>query len=217
MQQECIFCNGNSVSIIKPAGSGDTPENRCFLKCGVCDLVFVPEQFHLSPDDEIARYRLHDNSLSNEGYVWLFKEKIALVRYYCTDVNSALDYGCGPEPVLAELLRREGFNCDVFDPHFFPEFPGGKFDLVISTEVFEHFRKIKPELERIRAYLNPGGFLAVMTGFHDAVDCFEKWWYITDPTHICFFSMRTFGWIAERLGFRIIYTNMKNFVIMQLL
>lgn len=216
MQQECIFCNGNSVSVLKPAGTGKKP-GRCFLHCGVCDLIFVPEQFHLSPADEKARYRLHDNSLSNEGYVGMFKDKIALIIQYCPDVNSVLDYGCGPVPVLAQLLGREGFNCDVYDPHFSPEFPGGKFDLVISTEVFEHFRKIKPELERIRAYLNPGGFLAVMTGFHDAVESFEKWWYIADPTHICFFSMQTFRWIAEKFGFKVIYTNWKNFVLLQLL
>jgi len=147
----------------------------------------------------------------------MFRDKIALIMQYCTDVNSVLDYGCGPEPVLSELLKREGLNCDVFDPHFFPELPEGKFDLVVSTEVFEHFRDIEPELSRIRKSLSPDGFLAVMTAFHDAVESFGKWWYITDPTHICFFSMQTFEWIAEKFGFRIIYTNRKNFVILQLL
>jgi SAM-dependent methyltransferase len=217
MQQECILCNSNSVSVLKPAGTGKKPGNRCFLHCGVCDLIFVPERFHLSTSDEKARYRLHDNSLSNEGYVGMFKDKIALIKQYCPDVNSVLDYGCGPGPVLAQLLSMEGFNCDIYDPHFFPEFPESRYDLVVSTEVFEHLRDIKPELERIKTCLNPGGFFAVMTGFHDAVESFEKWWYIADPTHICFFSMQTFGWIAEKFGFRIIYSNGKNFIIFSLI
>lgn len=217
MQQECILCNSNSVSILKPEDEGNAPINRRFLHCKVCDLIFVPDKFHISPDDEIALYRLHDNSLLNEGYVKMFRDKIAHIKKHCPDVYLTLDYGCGYEPVLAELLKRERFDCKVFDPYFFPKFPDGKFGLVVSTEVFEHFKDVKPELERIKACLNEGGFLAVMTGLHDAVDCFEKWRYINDLTHICFFSMQTFEWIAEKYGFEIIYTNRKNFVILQLL
>ncbi|KCZ71958.1 methyltransferase family protein [Candidatus Methanoperedens nitroreducens] len=186
------------------------------MRCSVCDLIFVPDRYHLLPGDEIARYRLHDNTLLNEGYVRMFLEKISLIRQYCPGVNSALDYGCGPEPVLAELMKRDGFYCDVYDPYFYPVVPGGSYDLVISTEVFEHLRDIREELYNIRSLLNPGGFLAVMTSFHDTIRDFGGWWYISDPTHICFFSMRTFDWISEQFGFRIIHTDRKNFIILQM-
>lgn len=176
----------------------------------------MPRQYHLLPEDEASRYRLHHNSLLNEGYVRTFLDKIGLIHQYCMDAKTVLDYGCGPEPVLAELLKRDGFECDLYDPNFFPELPRGSYDLVISTEVFEHLRDIVGEIGKIRALLDQGGYLAIMTSFHDPVKNIENWWYLGDPTHICFFGSRTFEWLAAKFGFNIIYTNKKNFIILKL-
>jgi SAM-dependent methyltransferase len=177
-------------------------------------LIFVHESHYLSTTEEIGRYRLHENALSNQGYVKMFLEKIAIIHQYCPGINSVLDYGCGPEPVLAELMNRDGLDCDVYDPYFFPELPEKSYDLVISTEVFEHLRNIGAELFTIRSLLLPGGYLAIMTSLHDGVKSFKDWWYINDKTHICFFSMDTFKWIAGEFGFEIVYTNHKNFLIL---
>ncbi len=215
MSQQCSLCNSKSVIPFKFSISAGKKKSRRFIQCQNCDLIFVPASFHLAPQEESARYRLHDNTLLNEGYVRMFLEKIALIHKYCPGINSALDYGCGPAPVLAELIRKDGSGCDFYDPYFFPEFPGCSYDLVISTEVFEHFRDVRAEICRIIPLLNPGGFLAVMTAFHDPIKDFEEWWYITDPTHICFFGLRTFEWIAEEFGFKIVYTDRKNFIILQ--
>jgi SAM-dependent methyltransferase len=145
----------------------------------------------------------------------MFLEKIRVIHKYCPGVNSVLDYGCGPSPVLAELLKREGFSCDVYDPFFFPSFPEGSYDLVISTEVFEHLREIRAELYRIHKLIKPGGYLAIMTSQHDVVCDFENWWYKNDPTHICFFSTSTYDWLAKEFGFEIIYRDNKNFIILK--
>lgn len=215
MNIKCILCNSEAVFTVKFSSQVKTGKNRGFMRCPVCDLIFVPDSFHLLPKDEAGRYRLHNNTLLNEGYVGIFLEKIALFHRYCPGIDSVLDYGCGPEPVLSELLKGDGYDCDIYDPYFFPELPEKSYDLVISTEVFEHFRNIRAELYKIRSLLNPGGFLAVMTSFHDAVVSFEDWWYVSDPTHICFLSARTFDWIAKQFGFKIIYTNRRNFIILQ--
>lgn len=212
---KCSLCNSELASPLKFLSSRKAQKNRRFLQCPVCDLIFVPEKFHLLPQDEAARYRLHDNTLLNEGYVRMFLEKIDLIHQYCPDIHSVLDYGCGPEPVLAQLMKKEGFDCQVFDPYFFPGFPEGSYDLVISTEVFEHFRDVKMELHKIRSFMAQGCFLAVMTSFHDAASDFSDWWYPSDPTHICFFGMRTFEWISKQFGFEIIYTDRKNFIILK--
>jgi len=211
--KKCILCNNPSVFPLTFKKTYKKLGNRSYIRCPECDLIFVPEDFHLSPNDEAARYMLHDNNLSNEGYVNMFMEKIAIIRQYCPGVISVLDYGCGPEPVLAELLKRKGLECEVFDPAFFPEYPGRSYDLIISTEAFEHFRDVMKELRTIRSLLRSGGFLAIMTSLHDSVGNFEDWWYHSDPTHICFFSMKTFDWISKQFGFEIIYTNRKNFII----
>ncbi|MCZ7400911.1 MAG: class I SAM-dependent methyltransferase [Candidatus Methanoperedens sp.] len=176
----------------------------------------MPKECHLSHTEEEARYNLHHNTISNEGYVNNFNEIISLVRQYCPDINSVLDYGCGPGPVLAELLKRNGFECDVYDPIFFPDFPAHSYDLVISTEVFEHFRDVRTELETVISLIRPGGFLVIMTMLHDPISNFEEWWYHSDPTHICFFSLKTFEWISGKYGIKIIYTNLKNIIILKL-
>ena len=214
-QQKCILCNSSSVFQLTFTKTYKKLGQRSYLRCRECDLIFVPEEFHLSPDDEEARYRLHHNSLSNEGYVKMFREKITLIREYCPGVGSVIDYGCGHEPVLTELLEREKYHCDKYDLYFHPGFPERSYDLVISTEVFEHLRDVRYELTRIFSLINPGGFLAVMTSFHDSTGQFEDWWYHSDPTHICFFSKRTFDWISEQFGFEIIYTNRSNFIILK--
>jgi SAM-dependent methyltransferase len=212
MSQKCILCNSNSVL---PLEFSRTSEKRNYLQCPICGLVFVPGSFHLSLEDETARYLLHENTLSNEGYVRMFLEKIALIKQYCPGIHSVLDYGCGPEPVLAKLMERDGFDCDTYDPYFFPGYPEKKYDLVISTEVFEHFRDVRAELKRIKSLLDAGGFLAVTTLFHDTAGNFGEWWYISDPTHICFFGIRTFDWIGKEFGLKILFTDKKNFIIMK--
>jgi hypothetical protein len=54
-----------------------------------------------------------------------------------------------------------------------------------------------------------------MTSQHDVVNDFENWWYKNDPTHICFFGMHTFDWLAKEFGFEIIYRDNKNFIILK--
>jgi hypothetical protein len=50
--------------------------------------------------------------------------------------------------------------------------------------------------------LKPKGVLGVVT--RRVPDDFEGWWYHRDPTHVVFYSERTFEWIAECLGFELI-------------
>jgi len=213
--KKCILCNNSTFYPLTFTKDYKRLGKRSYLRCHECDLIFVPDEFHLSPKDEEERYLLHNNTLSNKGYVKMFLEKIKLIQQYCPGISSVLDYGCGDEPVLTELLQREAYDCDGYDLYFHPEFPVRSYDLVISTEVFEHFRDVRNELIKIRSLLKQGGFLAVMTSLHDPVD-FENWWYHSDPTHICFFSTKTFDWISKQFGFEKIYSNQKNFIILKL-
>ena len=42
--------------------------SRDFHRCGVCDLVFVPERFHLDAAGQEARYLTHNNDPEDSGY-----------------------------------------------------------------------------------------------------------------------------------------------------
>ena len=168
-------------------------------KCPTCDLVFVPAVDHVTAEREQEIYLLHENHIENEGYVAMFRRALAEVFPYCSP-STILDYGCGYEPVLQQILQRDGYSCDIYDPYFFPQLPDGPYDLIISTEAFEHFSNPAHELERIIQRLKPGGTLAVMTRlFMPEID-FATWHYMKDETHITFYSPRCFEWIAQKYG-----------------
>jgi len=195
---------------------------RDYRICPQCWLIFVPPRFFLSKDEEVARYLEHENSLESEGYVNMFREKIDVVAKVCPQVKSALDYGCGYEPVLTTLLSKAGYRAEGYDVNFFPQRGlDSIYDLVISTETFEHFKDPGREIATIRKLLAPAGCMAVMTKLYPEVSgepdlaCFKKWYYQRDSTHICFYSARTFAWIARANGFKLLYENGKDFIILQ--
>ncbi|MZH03093.1 MAG: hypothetical protein F3745_06790, partial [Nitrospinae bacterium] len=96
-------------------------EDRQYWLCSTCRAIFVPASFHISINEEVKRYLKHENSIENEGYVQMFQEKIDLLKNY--KIKSALDYGCGYEPVLKSLLEEQGIKSDGYDPNFFPDTP----------------------------------------------------------------------------------------------
>lgn len=210
----CPLCHASS----RPFASG---EGRAYRLCGVCRLIFVPRAHFLATGDEVRRYLEHNNSLDNPGYVAMFDKKLDLLPTACPGVKTVLDYGCGYEPVLKALLKRRGYLADVYDENFFSDPPPRpSYDLVISTETFEHFKSPAREMENILALIRPGGFLAVMTRFYptsgDAPDRadFERWYYKRDPTHIVFYSEKTFSWMADHFGLGIVYNNREDFIVL---
>lgn len=176
-------------------------KRRDFLQCKVCDLVFVPEQFHLSPDEEKKRYDLHQNDPKDEGYK-KFLNRLALPLHERLKANShGLDFGSGPGPTLSGMLEDKGHTVEIYD-HFYAndkEVLQKRFDFITATEVFEHLRKPMTEIEQLWKLLKPGGILGIMTKLVLDKDAFSKWHYITDRTHICYFSERTFMWLSYKL------------------
>ncbi len=185
-------------------------------------MIFVPSDYFLSCEEETGRYLEHENNIENEGYVAMFENAIDCVKNSCSNVRSVLDYGCGYEPVLKTLLEKHGYETDIYDENFFPELDLQKnYDLIISTEAFEHFKYPGKELDQLTSLLSPTGYLAVMTQFYSfknkttSKELFKGWYYKRDPTHIVFYSDQTFDWVAKHYGLKIIFNNNKNFVILQ--
>ena len=211
----CPLCQTTSDYLTQAAA-------REYRYCPECRLISVPPRFHVSPEEEKERYLEHENSLDNEGYVQMFQRKIDLIQEHCPDLKTALDYGCGYAPVLKTLLERQGYRADRYDPIFFPHRETSQAcDLIVSTETFEHFKNPAGELDTIAEWLQPRGYLAVMTQFYPARDgrpdvpAFGDWYYQRDPTHISFYNTETFEWIAHHHKFDMIMNNRKDFVILQ--
>lgn len=190
---------------------------RPLHRCPRCDLVFVPRAFHPGLADEKARYTLHRNHIADEGYVRFLMPAVEALRRRAV-TGPVLDYGSGPEPVLVELLRRAGLDAEGYDPHFGPAAPprpDARFAAIVSTEVFEHFREPARELDRIARWLRPGGLLVAMTALVTPGTNLVAWPYANDPTHLVFYSERTFEWIAGGWGLRLCETNGRNLVVLE--
>ncbi len=213
MNKKCPLCSF-------PVQYLSSGENREYWFCSQCLAISVPDTFHIAKDQEVKRYLEHENSLENDGYVRMFQEKISLLQEY--EIKTALDYGCGYETVLKFLLERQGIRTDGYDPNFFPDIHLDKqYDLVISTETFEHFRNPSEEIQRIIDRVIPGGLLAIMTRFYPVgdqgplLDKFANWYYKRDPTHIIFYCAKTFQWLAENIGFKLVLNNNHDFVVLR--
>lgn len=182
-----------------------------YFFCQQCGFVFLSPDFYLSPTEEKARYELHENTIENAGYVQMFESFIeSAVIPWIREEAAILDYGCGPGPVLAELLRKRKYSVDVYDPYFFPamEYTGKKYDLITATEVIEHLSDPLCCILQLKKILNPNGKIAIMTQFNThEPDSFLKWYYRREDTHISFFNTQVFSALAAALDLHIIYCD----------
>lgn len=176
--------------------------HREYLRCGVCALVHVPARYHLAADEERAQYDLHCNDIDDAGYR-SFLSRLATPLVDRVQIGShGLDFGCGPGPALASVLRKEGFKMELYDPFYYPDNSKleCQYDFITATEVVEHLANPGRELKSLWQLLPDGGLLGVMTKLVINRDRFATWHYIRDPTHICFFSKKTFQWLANQLN-----------------
>jgi len=173
---------------------------REYFCCSTCQLVFVPESFHLSEADEKAVYDLHQNSPNDSAYRKFLRRLFEPVAELLRPGSRGLDFGCGPGPTLSVMFEEIGHTMSVYDPIFSPETAvlDDQYDFVTATEVVEHFRNPSDDLHRVWSCVKPGGVLGLMTKLVRDRDSFARWHYTHDPTHVSFFSRATFEWVASR-------------------
>ena len=186
-----------------------------YYKCDICGLVFINSDFHLQLNEEKSHYSFHNNSIDDDKYVKFLNRVIIPARKYIKQGDEGLDFGCGPNPVLSQLIKNTGNDCDFYDPLFFPYFPEKQYNFVFATECFEHFFSPYKELNAILTTLKTDGILAIMTELIIDKNNFADWYYIKDPTHVCFYSLKTFEFIAEKYGLNIVYTDNVRVVVLK--
>jgi len=184
------------------------------MLCNSCCLIFVPAEYHLTPDEEKQRYSLHQNSGDNKQYV-TYLSKIADEVLDLADLPLTIcDFGSGKEHVLTDILSSRGATCQAHDPLYgMVAQRHGEFDIIVACESFEHFRNPRHDLDLMGRLLKPAGFVYVRTRLHDEVEDISAWWYAKDPTHISFFCGKTMETVAEVLGKRIVMTNGRDTVV----
>jgi SAM-dependent methyltransferase len=192
----CPLCAGVNLSSYSEDG------RRSYRYCGTCGLVFVPPEWHLTRDGEKAEYDLHQNDVGDPGYRAFLSRLMQPLVERLSPGACGLDFGCGPGPALADMLREAGYEVALYDSFFAPDEAAmdARYDFICATEVVEHLYRPGQELERLWSLLRPGGWMGVMTKLVRDRAAFDRWHYKNDPTHVCFFSEDTWCWWARQHG-----------------
>lgn len=195
----------------------DEKKSISYFRCVACDFIALDEACIIDPQSERKHYEKHNNSFACDGYVRMFETFIEeAICPYESRIETALDFGCGRGPVLAELLRQRGMEVDLYDLYFYPDklYREKSYDLITATEVFEHLSDPMGVVEELAGALNQGGYLIVMTQFPSKSDeAFLDWWYRRDVTHISFFSPRSFAIMASTVGLEVLKQLNDNVVV----
>lgn len=207
---QCIVCRGQD------AGHLQTVASQTYWRCPDCRATFLDPKARLGPEDELAHYRHHRNDPDDPRYRRFLAKLSGPLLTRLTPGQTGLDYGCGPGPALAAVLREAGYPVALWDPFFAPDDRVLEeiYDFITCTEVAEHMFDPAAEFDRLGAMLRPGGWLAVMTCFQTEDARFGAWHYRKDPTHVVFYRAETFRVIARQRGWTCT-VPVKDVVLMQ--
>jgi hypothetical protein len=204
MNQACPLCNNPQTNEFY------TGPRRVYYRCPQCGLIFVAREHLLTSEAEKARYDLHQNDPEDRGYRQFLQQFTQpLLDHLDPPPLEGLDFGSGPQPVLAQMLETEGYQMAVYDPFYAPDKQSliSTYDFVTCTETVEHFHEPAKEWSLLVGLVKPGGWLGIMTQLVEHPETFAHMHYITDATHVSFYSRHTFRFLAERDHLRVKFIN----------
>ncbi len=203
---KCLICWSDTHSF-------ESKKLNCkYHQCISCNFIFKDKNDIISLNEELRLYNLHNNSINDERYVAYFKKFLnSAVFPFAKSTGKWLDFGSGPEPVLAQILKRDyNINADIYDKFYAqnPIYLGKKYDVISSTEVAEHVEKPMEYFALLKSLLTENGIIAIMTKFHPNDEYkFLNWQYVREQCHISFYNRATMDKIASILGLNIIYSD----------
>lgn len=210
---KCKICGNKTISYSHPRF------DMIFHECKQCEFIFKDQSNYLSLGDELKVYNNHQNDESNIGYINFLTNFIDAAIMPYIQKGDVLDFGSGPNPVLAKIMREQYlFKVDIYDPFYSPEkvYENKEYDLITSTEVVEHLSEPTNEIKMLVNHLKPNGVISLMTLFHPRDrNKFFDWFYIRDTTHISFYTPKTIDCIAKQFNLKVIYTNEYRYTVLR--
>ncbi|WP_320411955.1 class I SAM-dependent methyltransferase [Alteromonas aquimaris] len=169
-----------------------------------------------STSTELNEYNLHENNSDDSGYRQFLSRLAVPLLKILPPQQCGLDFGCGPSPVLADMVAEAGHQVALYDPFFQPDKSvlADKYDFIMCTEAIEHFHHPQRELMLFSQLIKKDGWLAIMTKRVLSKTRFANWHYKNDPTHVSFFSDTTFEFIASQYGYTLEFAG-ADVVLMQ--
>ena len=204
----CTVCKNNKIEFFLNV------KGLNYWQCALCKATMLdPIQF-ISSNKEKKHYLKHNNQINDTRYRIFLSNLIEPLKDKISIDDMGLDYGCGYAPALADILKKDGFNVELYDPFFFKNenIFCRKFNFITCSEVVEHFFKPYEEFNKIDSLLAKNSWLAIMTSFMTEDYLFKNWHYRRDPTHVVFYKKITFKIIASQRNWKINFPS-KNIVL----
>jgi len=195
----CTVCKNNKIEFFINIKDLD------YWQCAVCKATMLNPLKFISSNEEKKHYLKHNNEINDSGYRTFVSNLIKPLKDKILADDMGLDYGCGYAPALADILKKDGFNVELYDPFFFKNenIFLRKFNFITCSEVVEHFFEPYEEFNKIDSMLAPNSWLAIMTSFMTEDNLFKNWHYRRDPTHVVFYKKMTFKIIAKQRNWKI--------------
>ena len=204
----CTVCKNKKIEFFLNVKGLD------YWQCSLCKATMLDPIKFISSNKEKKHYLKHNNEINDARYRTFLSNLIEPLKDKISIYDIGLDYGCGYAPALADILKKDGFNVELYDPFFFKNenIFFRKFNFITCSEVVEHFFKPYEEFNKIDSLLATNSWLAIMTSFMTEDYLFENWHYRRDPTHVVFYKKITFKIIANQRNWKINFPS-KNVVL----
>ena len=208
MIKRCPLCHNNGASFLYE-------DTQSYFTCSVCHSIFVDEAQLPDKKSEKERYKLHDDNSEDEGYRNFVSPITLHIENDFTKNTQGLDFGSGTSQIITKIMQEKGYTIDSYDPYFHPniELLKNRYDYIAACEVIEHFYHPAKEFERLQSLLKKDAKLYLMTDIYDESIDFSKWYYKNDPTHVFFYTKKTFEWIQKKFGFSDLFIEKRLIVL----
>jgi len=187
----------------------ETIKTKYYYRCVYCDAIQLHPNHYLTREEEQAFYGTHNNDVHDPGYQKFVSPIVNSVFQHYNPNHQGLDYGAGTGPVITKMLTDKGYNMTLYDPFFWKDNAvlNQNYDFIVCCEVVEHFHNPHKEFLQLKELLKEMGSLFLMTAiYHDEID-FKKWFYKNDPTHVFFYTVKTFETIQRMYNFKSLHVN----------
>jgi hypothetical protein len=222
--QESLCCLCGAPSDLKfelPLVSGLTGH---YYECRRCQFL---RSDHL--DDPAALRIVYSNTLGDADVGAAWRERCVADRmvqlaafglFPPKQQCRLLDFGCGPGYVASLLRYRKGWEVYGFEPYLPPLYlptstlvnrdqvlAHAPFNIIIASEVLEHFIDQASNLRDISEVMADTGFLYVTTGLYRTPGCDKNWTYLAPQggQHVSFYSRSAINEVKRILGASAVY------------
>ncbi len=109
----CTVCKNNKIEFFLNI------ENLDYWQCKLCKATILNPIHYISSNKEKKHYLKHNNEIDDIRYRDFLTNLIEPLKDKICVNDIGLDYGYGYAPALADILKKDGFNIELYDPFFF--------------------------------------------------------------------------------------------------